>query len=186
LAKKARRNQRRSKSPAGEKRPASSVGVRRTKSGEWEGQWELVHPRGVDERSEDMEEVRQMVDAGEIEIAIDELRWLLGGCSDFIEAHCLLGELALAEDNSPGLARGHFGYAYQLGLTALRRAGMPRPLPYNNPVNRAFFEAGKGLAWCLQQAEKPRLAREVAEQLLACDGTDPLGMAAMLASLPAG
>src|SRR5262245_42144351 len=76
--------------------------------------WELVHPRCALARADDMDDVRQMVEHGETEIAVDELRWLLNGCSDFIDAHRLLGELALGAEDFP-LARGHFGYAFRLG-----------------------------------------------------------------------
>jgi hypothetical protein len=148
--------------------------------------WELLHPRCALDRREDLDEVRTMIDAGEVDIAIDELRWLLDGCSDCIEAHGMLGELALSADQDPQLARGHFGYAYQLGLTALRRANMPTPVPYRVPANQAFFEAGKGLAYCLTQLEKPEMAREVLDLLLACDPTDPLGFTGMRAGLGCG
>jgi len=124
-----------------------------------------------------------MIDEGEIDIAIDELRWLIEGCRESIEAHRLLGELILSEDKDVALARAHFGYAYQLGLKALRRAGNPTPLPYRLPANQAFFEAGKGLAWCLRSLDKRTMAAETLRQLLDCDATDPLGLAAMLASL---
>lgn len=126
-----------------------------------------------------------MLDGGEPEIAIDELRWLLQECSDFIAAHRLLGELALSEDQDLELARGHFGYAYQLGLTALRRQDLPTPVAYQRPANQAFFEAGKGLAHCLAQLDKPAMAREVLETLLRCDPDDPLGLGCLLASLSA-
>ena len=90
-----------------------------------------------------------MIEAGEFDIATDELRWLVSGCSEFIEAHELLGELALAASDDFALARGHFGFAVQLGLKALERAKVRGPLPYRQPANRAFFEAGRGLAWSL-------------------------------------
>ncbi len=143
----------------------------------------LSHPRCVRERAEDLDEVRSMIDAGETDIAIDELRWLVDGCREFIEAHCMLGELVLLENNDTALARGHFGYAYQLGLTALRRAKNPTPLPYRLPANQAFFEAGKGLASCLGQLDKTTMAIETLQQLLDCDPTDPLGLQEMLANL---
>ena len=57
------------------------------------------------------------------DVAVDELRWLVGVCSEFVEAHALLGELALAEGDA-ALARGHFGFAVQLGLKALQRANV--------------------------------------------------------------
>lgn len=137
--------------------------------------WELVHPRCALERREDLEEVEAMLAAGETEIAVDELRWLLDGCGDFVAAHRLLGEQALAEGDVR-LARGHFGYAYEIGLSAMPERGLDGPLPYRLPTNRAFLESAKGLAWCLGQLGKRRLGRRVIEQLLKCDPTDPLGV----------
>ena len=125
-----------------------------------------------------------MIRLGATDVAIDELRWLIGGCSEFMEAHQVLGELALSEDSDIQLARGHFGFAYQLGLTALRRAGSPRPLPYRLPPNRPFFEAGKNLARCLSKLDKAHMAREVLQQLLHFDPTDPLGIKEQLKASP--
>lgn len=116
-----------------------------------------------------------MIDAGEVEVAIDELRWLLDGCSDFVAAHRLLGELAMT-DGDLRLARGHFGYAYNLCISALPPQGLPGPLPYRFPVNQGFFEAAKGLAWCLHELDRRELALGVLEQMLNCDPTDPLGV----------
>jgi hypothetical protein len=130
-----------------------------------------------------MEEVRAMIDAGAADVAADELRWLLEGCSDFIEAHRLLGELALSVEKDLPLARGHFGAAYQLGITSLRRAGSPAPLPYRLPANQDFFAAGKQLARCLHEMGKTHMALEVLEHLLKCDPTDPLGLREMTAEL---
>ena len=89
--------------------------------------WVLVHPACVQDRAEDMEEVYAMIQAGATDVAIDELRWLTGECREFVEAHKVLGELARREDQDTALARGHFGVAYQLGVTALERAGSPAP-----------------------------------------------------------
>ncbi len=129
-----------------------------------------------------------MIGEEELEVAVDELRWLLNGCSEFIEAHQLLGELALAADNDVPLARGHFGTAYQLGIQALRRAGRgtrrgtsrseAKLLPYAHLANRSLFEAGRGLMTCLHRLEKPTMAQEVVDQLIALDPTDPLGIQA--------
>ena len=163
-------------------RPKGSIGVRRVAG---QDAWQLVHPRCAEERKEDIEEVHAMIEGGEADIAIDEIRWLLSGCSDFIDAHGLLGMLALGEDDDLELARGHFGYAYQLGLTAHRRAGLPAPLPYRIEANQAFFEAGKGLAHCLSKLGRPKMAREVLDHLLDCDPSDPLGLAEMRDRLPA-
>jgi hypothetical protein len=126
-----------------------------------------------------------MIDAGEGELAVDELRWLLADCSDFIAAHVLLGELAAARGDVP-LARGHFGAGYQLGLAALRRARMPSPLLYSHPANRTFFEAGRGLAWSLAKLGKMPLAREIVDTLLAIDPCDPLQLRAMLDDVASG
>jgi hypothetical protein len=117
--------------------------------------------------------VQEMLAAGEIEIARDEIRWLLDGCSDFIEAHKLLGELAYADRDLP-LARGHFGYAYRIGEKAFQAAGDPRPAPYSLPGNQAFHEAGKALVLCLVQLEKKELAAGVVEKLVSYDPADPL------------
>ncbi|MFM8704900.1 MAG: hypothetical protein ACKOHG_13725, partial [Planctomycetia bacterium] len=75
--------------------------------------WELVHPRCARRRREYIEEVEAMVEAGETEIARDELVWLLSECPDHLDAHVQLGLIAL-EDGVPKLARGHFGSAYEL------------------------------------------------------------------------
>jgi len=136
----------------------------------------LVHPRSIRARSEDLEEVQEMIAVGEIDIAIDELRWLLAGCSEMMEAHFLLGKLAVEADGDLPLARAHFGFGYELGLRALRRAKMPSPLPAEHPANQPFFDAGRGLAWCLHAQGKSPMALKVIQQLLACDPSDPLGL----------
>jgi hypothetical protein len=142
--------------------------------------WELVHPRCARDRQEDLEEVRKMVDAGELDVAVDECRWLLQGCSDCLEAHAILGEVALSENDLP-LARGHFGYAYRLGTKALEQARTHGPLPYRLPANQPFLQSSKGLAWCLKQLGKRDMAAEVVALMLQCDPTDPLGMRNLLA-----
>ncbi len=119
-----------------------------------------------------------MIAGGEIEIAREELQWLLSGCTDMIDAHKTLGELALLDQDLP-LARGHFGYAYQIGVKALDRAGAATA-PYRLSANQAFFEAGKGLAYCLCELGKAEMAAEVVERLLGFDPSDPLGVRALL------
>ncbi len=121
-----------------------------------------------------------MLEAGEADVARDECRWLLQGCSDCLEAHRMLGEIALCENDLP-LARGHFGYAFRLGANALKQAGNKGPLPYRLPANQAFFTSGKALAWCLKQLGKPDMAAGVVELLLGCDPSDPLGVKNLLA-----
>lgn len=117
-----------------------------------------------------------MLEAGEVDVAVDELRWLLAECSDFVEAHRLLGELALAEGDK-NLARAHFGFAYDLGLGAIPAEGPPGPIAYAVPANQAFLEAAKGLAWCLHDQGHVEPALDVVAMLLRCDPTDPLGVA---------
>jgi hypothetical protein len=146
----------------------------------------LVQPRCARERAEDLEEVQAMIDAGEIEVAVDELRWLLEHCHEFIAAHVLLGELALAANNDLPLARGHFGAGYQLGLQTLRRAKMPKPLLYSQPGNRPFFDAGRGLAWCLAKLDMLQMANEIVDTLIALDPSDPLKLRAMLDDVRTG
>ena len=166
------------KSPSGKRSGSTpSVTLRCLQDGTG---WEFVHPRCALERAEDLAEVRRMVDVGETEIARDELRWLLDGCSDLIEAHKLLGELALLEEDH-ALARGHFGYAYRIGEQTLRSADVHGPLPYAAAPNQPFFEAAKGLAYCLLKLGKRDLAEEVAAKAILCDPSDPLGMRQLLA-----
>ena len=152
---------------AKEKPSTSRLAVSRAE----DGSLELRHPRCARARAEDLQEVSQMIAAGENEIATDELRWLLADCHDFLAAHKLLGDLAIA-DNDIRLARGHFGYAYQIGLQAIEQAGV-KLLPFARPANQPFFEAGKGLAGCLLKLGQRGLAREVIRRLLELDPSDP-------------
>lgn len=165
------------------KRSAGGLSIARSTDGR---SWVFVHPRCVRERAEDLDEVRAMVDAGELEVAVDELRWLLSGCPEFIAAHALLGELAVAMHDDLPLARGHFGTGYQLGLRTLRRAKMPQPVLYVQPANRPFFEAGRGLAWTLEKLGRRDLSDEVVATLLACDPSDPLQLKRLLDELRTG
>lgn len=169
------------KSPGGRPRPRGKSAPRPESAGTLlrarklpdQDAWELVHPRCARDRALDLEEVRKMVEAGELEIATDECRWLLNGCSDCVEAHRILGEIALEENDLP-LARGHFGYAYRLGEQALAKAGTRGPLPYAIAANQGFLESAKGLAFCLKRLDKPEMAQEVVALALACDPGDPL------------
>lgn len=115
------------------------------------------------DRKEDLEEVQQMIAAGELEIARDELLYLVADCRAFLEAHNLLGELALEEEDI-SLARGHFGFAYEIGLDSLP-AGFRGILPAKRDYNRAFFLAGRGLARCLIARGQSKEGRDVLVQL---------------------
>ncbi len=144
-----------------------------------QGVWELVHPQCAVERADDIEDVEQMLEMGEFEIAQDELRWLLSSCSEFVTAHKMLGELALGDEDLR-LARAHFGYAYHAGNLALEDAGITTGLPYERPANREFLEATKGLAWCLHQLGEHEKALAIGEQLRKLDPTDPLDIQSQL------
>jgi hypothetical protein len=156
--------------------------VRRSTDGK---SWVFVHPRCARDRAEDLEEVQMMIEAGETDIALDELRWLLSGCSEFIAAHVLLGDIARNANDLP-LARGHYGAGYQLGLQSLRRAKMPKPLLYSQLANQSFFEAGRGLIWSLEKLGKPQMAEEVVSTLVELDPSDPLHVRALLDELRSG
>lgn len=153
---------------------SDKVTVKQTKTG-----WVLVHPRSVRERDEDIKEVEAMLEADEIDVARDELRYLVQGCSEHIGIHFMLGDIALAERDYK-LARGHYGYAYDIGFKALKKAKFPKPVLQTEPDNELFFEAGKQLAWCLKLLEKDDLMRQVVEFLLSCDKSDPLQLRAFL------
>lgn len=142
--------------------------------------WEFLHPRCAIERAEDVEEVEAMVQGGEIDIALEELRWLLSGCSDFLRGHRLLGELA-QRSGDLDLARAHFGYAFHAGAKAWKKSGKPVPLPFQRDANRDFFKSGQSLVKCLVQLNKLKMAREVVDVMLKCDPTDPLRVKAALA-----
>ena len=138
--------------------------------------WILIPPRAVRDCAEDLEEVHAMIDAGEYDIAIDELHWLLGNEHEMIEAHYLLGKLSVEVKNDIPLARGHFGIGYHLGLKALRKAKFPKPVPALHPANRTFYDAGRGLVWCLHHLDKSDMAIEVINQMLKLDPEDPLSL----------
>ncbi len=67
----------------------------------------------------------EMIAAGEAEVAVDELRWLVETCPEMIEAHYLLGKLAVESMGDVALGRGHFGFGYQLGQRRLAKAENP-------------------------------------------------------------
>lgn len=127
------------------------------------GAYEFVYPRSVRERQLDLEDVRHAKEAGEHELAVDELRWLLEGCSSFIAAHVLLADVA-RDENRWDLAQAHYGYAFESGLKAIP-SGFRGWLPPDRPANRDFFTAGRGLLDCLKRSGDLSRAREVAGRL---------------------
>jgi hypothetical protein len=111
--------------------------------------FELVHPRAVKETELDYEEGVELWKAGDPESARDALRYALSACHDNIWAHVALGQIALVEFRDPALARGHFGYAFDLVHRALPE-GFKGRLPRDRPNNRPFYEAIDGLAQSLE------------------------------------
>jgi hypothetical protein len=114
-----------------------------------EGEFELIHPKKVDETREDYEEGMELWKEGDPESARDALRYALSACHANLWAHVALGRIALADFRDPTLARGHFGYAFELGQRALPRDFAGR-LPADRPANQPFYEALDGLVECLK------------------------------------
>lgn len=135
------------------------------------GQFVFVPPDVVEERLVDLDEVRQMMAGDELEIARDELLYLVSDCRAFLDAHNLLAELAL-EENDIKLARGHFGFAYEIGLESLP-TGFNGRLPAKQGYNPQFHHAGRGLARCLIALGQPADGREVLLKLLQFDPQEP-------------
>jgi tetratricopeptide (TPR) repeat protein len=177
-----KRNRRPHRKPAG-KPPSGSAGPRSELKLARRGEgnppvWELTHPRCARERADDIEEVRAMLEAGEFDIARDELRWLLDGCTDFVDAHHLLGEIAFAEGDF-SLARGHFGYVHRICTAAFPGEKLTGTLPAALPGNRLFFESGKALAYCLHELKLTAQALQLLDELRRLDPSDPLELAAL-------
>ena len=144
-----RRSSNGSRSPRGPRgrgasRSPGPIGLRRI-VGE---RFELAHPRCVKETELDYEEGLELWKAGDPESAHDALRYALSACHENLWAHVALGRIALDEFHDPALARGHFGYAVELGRRTIpdRFTGV---LPRDRPNNRPFYEALGGLVECL-------------------------------------
>src|SRR3954452_16100513 len=134
--------------------------------------FELVHPRCVGEMELDYEEGMELWREGDVESARDALRFALQGCGDNLWVHVALGRIALQEFKDPMLARGHFGYAFELAQRALP-TGFSGRLPRQRLANRPFFEAIDGLAECYDALGKPSEAarlRDLSARLLGGGG----------------
>jgi len=123
--------------------------------------FELVHPRCVLQRKADYQEGIELWEAGDPEGAKDALRFALEGCGDNLWVHVALGRIALEADRDPELARGHFGYAYELVERVLKRPSFDGRLPRTLPGNAPFFDAAEGLAACYEALGRPQDAQEV-------------------------
>jgi hypothetical protein len=87
--------------------------------------------------------------AGDPEGARDALRYALAACHNNLWIHTALGRIALEEFRDPSLARGHFGYAVELGRRALS-AQFAGVLPADRQNNRPFYDALEGLIRSLE------------------------------------
>jgi hypothetical protein len=122
--------------------------------------FELDHPRCVAEMELDYEEGMALWGEGDIESARDALRFALQGCGDNLWVHVALGQIALKEFKDPTLARGHFGYAFELAQRALP-PGFAGRLPRLRPANRPFYEAIDGLVACYEALGNPAEAAKL-------------------------
>ena len=121
----------------------------------------------------DYEEGIELWKAGDSEAARDALRYALQGCGDNLWVHVALGRIAL-EDNDAKLARGHFGYAFELAQRALP-PGFSGRLPRQRPANRPFFDAIEGLAACYNVLGKPAEAEPLRRLAADLSGERPRG-----------
>ena len=126
----------------------------------------LIHPKCVREMELDFEEGIELRKAGDPEAARDALRFALQGCGDNIWVHVALGKIALDDFRDPTLARGHFGYAYELADRAIPRDFAGR-LPKEHPSNRPLYDAVEGLATCHEALGAADLAGELKRKLAA-------------------
>lgn len=125
------------------KRKTGGLNLRRIAGNDFE----LLHPHCVEELFPDYEEGVEIWKAGEPEEARDALRFALQGCGDNLWVHVALGRIALEANNDPALARGHFGYAFELAIKAIP-ADFPGRLPKNRHANQPFYDAIDGLITC--------------------------------------
>lgn len=120
----------------------------------------LVHPKCVREMELDYEEGIELRKAGDPEAARDALRFALQGCGDNLWVHVALGKIALEDFKDPTLARGHFGYAYELVEKAIPR-DFAGKLPREHPANRPVYDAIEGLVACYEALGDAPLAQEL-------------------------
>lgn len=143
-------------------RRTGGLGLKRVGGNEFE----LTHPRCVPEMELDYIEGVELRREGDPEGARDALRYALQGCGDNLWVHVALGWVALEDFRDPTLARGHFGYGFELGRRAIP-ADFSGRLPLQRPSNRPFYDAIDGLIACytaLDQADKAAELRALADR----------------------
>lgn len=131
--------------------------------------FELDHPKCVREMELDFEEGIELRRAGDPEAARDALRYALQGCGDNLWVHVALGWIALEDFNDPTLARGHFGYAFELGQRALP-PGFNGRLPQHREANRPFYDAIDGLIACYEALNRPREVESLRDLAMTLSG----------------
>lgn len=134
--------------------------------------FELVHPRCVREMELDYEEGIELWKAGDPEAARDALRFALQGCGDNMWVHVALGRIALETDRDARLARGHFGYAFELAERALP-PGFRGRLPKHRPANRPLYDAIDGLVASYDVLGKSSEAAKLRETAARWSGARP-------------
>lgn len=154
------RSRRGGKRPRGAGARPGPIGLRRLKDEEYE----LVHPRCVEETELDYQEGVELWRVGEPELARDALRYALEGCRENLWVHAALGDLALREYRDARLARGHYGYVVELVQRALPPNFAGR-LPRDRDANRPFFDALEGLVASLESLGRGRDAQELRRML---------------------
>ena len=164
--------------PKGGQAPKKRGGLRLKRLLGGEGQdFELDHPKCVLEMELDFEEGIELRKAGDPEAARDALRYALQGCGDNMWVHVALGRIALEDFKDPTLARGHFGYAFELAERAFP-PGFHGRLPQQRDANRPFYDAIDGLIECYEALGKPNEAsslRDFAEALISGRRRGPSG-----------
>jgi hypothetical protein len=133
----------------------------------------------------DFEEGIELRKAGDPESARDALRYALQGCGDNMWVHVALGWIALDDFNDPRLARGHFGYAFELAERALPRPFSGR-LPRHRVANRPFYDAIEGLSACYSALGKRDEAVKLADLAARLSGEPLHGAADSSGSGPGG
>ena len=123
----------------------------------------LVHPKCVMEMELDYEEGIELRKAGDPEAARDALRFALQGCGDNVWVHVALGLIALEDFKDANLARGHFGYAFELAERAIPRQFDGR-IPREHPANRPLYDAIQGLIACYEALGNPDSAKELRQK----------------------
>lgn len=135
------------------------------------GDYLIAQSSRAEELEPDYWEGIELWEAGEPEDAEDALRFVLAACGDHLEAHVALGKIALRERNDARLARGHFGYAFELVERALG-GGFRGRLPRDRAGNVPYFEAGEGLATCYDKLDRPAEAAWVRSRLRSVGGVE--------------